>query len=282
MHNRGIVLRALVALAVVISLGGCSSLATANGADTGTAAGAEVAREVLQAPAGPAVGMCWQVSYIDFLQEPEVAAGKRVPCSTAHQAYTFAVESLSAGMQRADAASAAIQSCNAGYDALLPNNDNAYRLLTSEALPTVAGWASGERWVRCDIQETAVGSLFLSPTLADLPTKISTLVSSYGSSPDTYAMCVNEPGTNGDTGPKLGSGAVIADCSTAQWRYEPVPELPQAAGQPYPGYAGLEPFMHQYCGALYDTATVRGWLFYPSEQEWDGGSRDFECWVGAR
>jgi hypothetical protein len=282
MHNRGIVLGAFVALAAAIALAGCSSPATTSDGDSEAAAGSEVAQEAVLTPAAPTVGQCWQISYVEFLQEPDVAGGKQVPCSTAHQAYTIGVESLPTGMQRASASADAGASCNADYNSLLPNNSDAYRILLSDTLPSVTGWASGERWVRCDIQETAVGSPYLSPTFADLPTEISTLVTSYDSSPASYAMCVNEPGTNGETGPKLGSGAVIADCSSAQWRLEPSPNFPQAAGVSYPGYAGLEPIMHPLCGALYDTTTERARVFYPSEQEWDSGSRDFECWVGAR
>jgi hypothetical protein len=95
-------------------------------------------------------------------------------------------------------------------------------------------------------------------------------------------MCVDEPGTTGATGPRLGSGAVITDCSTGQWRLEASPNFPDPAGEPYPGYTGLYPFIHSHCGALYDTATVGTWAFYPNDQEWATGSRDFECRTGKR
>ncbi|HMH59631.1 MAG TPA: septum formation family protein [Galbitalea sp.] len=283
MHNRGIVLRAIVALAAIVSLAGCSSLtAGAGGSGLGASAGSEIAREALQTPTAPTDGLCWQISYAEFLQEPEVANGVEVPCSSAHQAYTFVVNSLASDLQRADAASAANQSCGASYNTLFPNNIDAYRILLSETLPSVTQWAAGERWVRCDVQETAAGSLFRNPTFADLPTKFSIFVSSYTTSPSAYAMCIDEPGTTAVTGPAIGTGAIIADCTSAQWRLEPSPDLPDAPGVPYPGYTGLYPYMHAHCGALYDTATIRGWIFYPDNAHWTAGSRDFECWVGSR
>jgi Septum formation len=279
-HNRGIVLRVVVALAAIVSLAGCSSLAASS--VLGASAGSEIAREALQTPTAAADGLCWQLTYAEFLQEPELSNGLKVSCSTPHQAYTFVVNSLASDLQRADAASAANQSCEASYDALFPNNIDAYRILLSETLPAVNQWAAGERWVRCDVQETAAGSRFRTPTFADLPTNFSAFVSSYTSSPSTYAMCVDEPGTSAVTGPALGLGAIIADCSSAQWRLEPSPDFPDAPGVPYPGYTGLYPFMHAHCGVLYDTATVRGWIFFPDDVHWAAGSRNFQCWVGSR
>lgn len=280
MHNRGVVLRVVVALAAIASLAGCSSLTASS--VLGASAGSEIAREALQTPTAPANGLCWQITYAEFLQEPELSNGHEVSCSTPHQAYTFDVNSLASDLQRADAASAANQSCKASYDALFPNNIDAYRILLSDTLPAVNQWAAGERWVRCNVQETAAGSPFRTPTFADLPTNFSAFVSSYTSSPSTYAMCVDEPGTTAVTGPTLGLGATIADCTTAQWRLEPSPDFPDAQGVPYPGYSGLYPFMHAHCGALYDTAAVRGWIFFPDDAHWTAGSRNFQCWVGSR
>jgi hypothetical protein len=282
-HNRGNVLRAIVALAAVVSLAGCSALSSATGsAESGTSAGGAIAKQALQNPSVPTAGLCWQIAYAEFLQEPDVSAGRRVPCSTAHQAYTIAVNSLSSALLRADADSAAVQSCLESYDALLPDDTDAYRILLSEVLPSVTQWAAGQTWVRCDIQETAVGSSFRTPTFANLPTNFLTFVDTFKAAPATYAMCVDEPGTTGTTGPQLGAGAIIADCSTGQWRLEPSPDFPEPPGDAYPGYSGLYPYLHSHCGALYDTATVGTFVFYPDDQEWADGSRDFECWAGKR
>ena len=189
---------------------------------------------------------------------------------------------LDVGISRASAAGAARQVCTDRYDELLPNSGDAYRLLLSEALPTVTEWANGKRTVGCAIQETAAGSAFRNPTFVNLPSNFQTLVSSFVASPGKYQMCVDDPGTDGNSGPQLGDAAIIADCATGQWTLEPSPDIPEDPTQPYPSYNELYPFMHSHCGALYDTATVRGWIFYPSAQQWASGSRSFQCWTGRR
>ena len=282
MHNRGIGLGVIVAALVIATLSGCSPLSpTVVTPGLGTAGGAAVAQEALAAVGSGEVAKCWQVTYDGFLQQPQNVGSTDVPCTSPHQAYTFAVDELNAGLQRIDATPVAYNACAASYLTTFTLSANEARLYLSEVLPSSAAWVTGDRSVGCTIQLSAVGSHFRGPTFADLP-EFSTFLKSVNSSPTDYSVCVNDPGTNGTTGPTLGTDAIIADCSTGQWLLEPSPRFPDPAGEAYPGYDALYPFMHSHCGALYDTATIRGWVFYPSEQQWADGSRDFQCWTGKR
>jgi len=104
-HNRGIVLCALVATLAIVALSGCSALSTnAASAGLGTEDGAAIAREALGSPTTVGTGQCWELTYQQFLQEPDESLGVRVDCSAKHQAYTFVVATVDASVQRADAA----------------------------------------------------------------------------------------------------------------------------------------------------------------------------------
>ena len=286
MRNRGMFLAAAVAALVVFALAGCSSSGAA-GNSVDPSAGAAIGRQALGAltstpTTSPDSGQCWQVTYLQFLQQPEGPGGTQVPCSERHQAITFATLSPALGDQRVSAATPADQACSDAYNAILPDSIEAYRLLDAATLPSASEWAAGKRTVQCEIQETAVGSPFRDPTLADLPETIGPILTAFQNSPSNFYMCINEAGTSGQTGPGLGDGAVVTDCSTGQWRLRPSPDFPDPLGEAYPGYNGLYPYMHSHCGALYDTATIRGWIFYPSAQEWAQGDRAFQCWTGSR
>jgi hypothetical protein len=282
-HNRGRLLRAAAAALVVLALAGCAASGNTVDPSAGAAIGRQALGSLTSTPtASPDAGQCWQLSYLQFLQQPEGPGGKQVPCSGPHQAITFATLTPALGVQRIDAAAPADRACSDAYNALLPDSIEAYRLLVAATLPSAADWAGGKRSVQCEIQETAVGSLYRDPTFADLPATIAPIVSTYQTSPEDFHMCINEPGSSGQSGPGLGDAAVIADCSTGQWRLRPSPDFPDPAGEAYPGYNGLYPFMHSHCGALYDTATIRGWIFYPSATDWAQGVRFFQCWTGTR
>jgi hypothetical protein len=282
-HNRGRVFRVALALVAVVTLAGCSSaLPTSNTAGLGASGGATIAREALpQDSAAAQVGQCWSLTYEQFHEQPENAGGSPVDCSTPHQAYTFAVETMGVDDQRSDVSGVVLSNCADQLDDLIPSRDAAARVYVSAILPTDAQWATGDRASSCLVMATKIGSLFRSPIFIDLPA-FSQFRADVNAAPNAYYACVNDPGTTSTTGPSLGLETVLASCDTAQWTLEPSPEFPDPAGEAYPGYSGLYPFMHAHCGAIYDTATRRGWDFYPSEQQWDEGSRDFSCWTGAR
>jgi hypothetical protein len=280
------VFRVLVAALAVATLAGCSSLTGSINSGLGAAGGTVIAHEALAQPtAGPSgaarIGQCWQLSYSQYLVQPENVGGTVVPCSSAHQAYTYAVVTLDADLQRSLAQPPAFRACQVPYGQIFTQSLAEGRVFLSEVLPSAADWTTGSRLVACTVQTFAIGSSFRTPTLVDLP-NFSDFVTAVNSSVAQYSLCVNDPGTDGATGPSLGSAATIADCSTGQWLLEPSPDFPDPAGEAYPGYSGLYPFMHAHCGALYDTATRRGWIFFPSADQWASGDRTFQCWTGAR
>jgi hypothetical protein len=292
-HNRGIVVTALLSLAVAASVSGCSSFADDGWTQTG---GLSVGKQALAGvgpttATAPTAGECWQFTYEQVLEEPQYPTGDPISCSTPHQGYTYAViplNSTSTGPPSAASETSeeneANDVCSNQFAAILPTV-SAYihsRLLIAYSVAPIALQEQGQHWARCDINELQVGSPFVEPTLADLPS-YSHLLTEAAAEPIQFAFCANTPGSTGSTGPNLGQSSTIGDCRTARWRLEPtVDELPYPAGTPYPGFTGLDPYMHAHCGAIYDSATVRGWIYYPSAQDWADGSRSFSCWVGSR
>jgi hypothetical protein len=281
-RSRGILFRAALVAIAVLTVSGCS----AGGSDSshpaiGTAAGKLIAKEATATLAPAAVGQCWQISYGRYLQQPENQVASHVPCAAAHQAYTYAVVTLDASLFRASAVGPAFTACQVRYGTLFTHAGNEARVFISEILPSQARWDAGKRDVGCTVQTTKTGSLFQTPTFDDLPA-FASFVRDVNSSPQKYSLCLDESGTNSSTGPSLGPQAVIADCSSAQWFHQPSPDFPDPVGEQYPGYDGLYPFMHAHCGALYDSPTVKGWIFYPNPGQWSTGDRSFQYWTGSR
>ena len=285
MHNRGIVFRVIGAALAVIALGGCSGLGSnSSGTVLGADAGTTIAREALTPSAIVAVGECWELTYAGFLEQSSTPGGSIVPGSDVHQSYLFAVDSLDSSLQRIDAQNPALLACQRSYDDLFAHAGEEGRILISELLPSDGQWQSGDRSTGCTVQMTVTGSSFRKPSLADLP-PFSTFVQSANSSVLKYTMCGNDPGTTRFSGPNLGSAATIAECTPGQpgqCVLGPGRNFPDPMGADYPTDAARETFMHAQCGALYNTATRRGWVFYPSQQQWNDGSQDFECWTGNR
>lgn len=231
------------------------------------------------------------MSYASFLTEPEVPAETLVPCSEAHQAYSFDVSQLEGGVAtpatgttEADLQSEGKFACGQSFTREFPKNAGGNsRIVVGVVVEPQSSWGSGPLWVRCDVLELAIGSPYLSPALADLPSSGDAFVTSVNQNPTAYRFCVNTPNSNGNTGPILDSTSLIASCASAQWTAEPSPNFPDPPGEAYPGYDKLESsWMHAHCGLLYDSAATRGWVFYPSASQWATGDRDFECWVGKR
>ena len=291
MRNRGIVIATSCALAVVGLLTGCTSLLDSSGSTV--AAGVSIGAQALQSQkvAVPTVGSCWTLSYADVDAEPAYPSGSSVNCSTPHQSVTFAVVEVDPATygsgtasdltaERTQAQYACTNKFAAIFPALVTNREN--RVLWGTFVPPVSLGSTDPVWARCDLQELAVGSNFYSPSLQNLAS-FSSLSAAITANPADYALCANTPGSTGATGPDLGYDTTVGDCRTAQWRLESaVDEFPDDSGTAYPGYDGLYPFMHANCGLLYDSATVRGWDYYPSEQQWDAGDRTFSCWIGKR
>lgn len=289
MRNRGIVVGVIAAFVALASLTGCSSLAAAT--PWTETAGETIATQAFENPSEPTVGSCWQLEYPDVVAEPAYPVGAKVSCSSPHQSYTYAVISLVSndgsavspsdlGQEQLGAQYACTDRFRELFPALVANREN--RILWGTFVSAVALEAKGNHWARCDLQELKVGSPFLDPTLANLPNYTS-WSADITANPAKYALCLNSPGSNGSTGPNIDRSATVADCRTAQWTLKSATDqFPDPPGTPYPDYSGLYPFMHAHCGALYDSATIRGWDFYPLKTQWDSGDRTFSCWIGKR
>ena len=270
-------------------LTGCSGLAEAT--PWTTTAGETIGAEAVAQPSEPVEGACWNLTYADVLAEPSYPLGNEVSCSSPHQSYTFSMVQIPASgadesttAQLAEEQSEAEGGCAVEYTSMFPaesaNHQN--RVLFEAFLSATVSGTTGQHWARCDLEELAVGSNFFQPTLANLP-DYSTLATELRAHPADWALCANTPGSNGSTGPNIGTTTTVGDCTSAQWRLESSTDrFPDPIGTPYPGYKGLFPFMHAHCGALYDSAAIKAWDYFPEESQWDSGSRVFSCWIGKR
>jgi hypothetical protein len=238
--------------------------------------------------ATPRVGDCWNVTYSDAQESEDWEGTGAVPCTHKHESYTFAVAKLghkfagswldSKGNPRADVDTAAYRACLAEQKRLLPGVTAREALLyPTYYIPSVAQWNSGARWVRCDLTEIRVGSTFANPQLTALPSRFSDLVATLATTPDTYALCENDPSNNGPDG----AHTIYALCTgPSDWTLVFTKTLPGATGAPFPGASALKALGQSECVAVYSKDDHIATAVYPTEETWTKyGDRALDCWL---
>ncbi|HEY8914088.1 septum formation family protein [Lacisediminihabitans sp.] len=278
---------ALGAAGVVVVLTGCSTILTAlsiNGASSGSSV-------------TPSAGECWQETHAQLRLWATWSGAKPVACTQPHQAFTFAVMTLTEKFTgswltnggsphlRDDIAAAAYSLCESTRSTFLPaERETQYLLAPAFYVPSVKAWAGGARWVRCDISALEIGSSYDRPRLASLPTDIRKFTRAVTSAPDTFLLCLDTVDSTGDSGP-FAASPTYSDCAAApQWRLSLTSLLPGDAGVEYPDKVTLDALTHADCGARFDSPSRRSWVSYPSRQTWSTGDRSVVCWTtdGAR
>jgi hypothetical protein len=281
---QGRLIRSLVAaVAVVFALAGCSliPLSGALGALSGSSA--------------PKSGQCWETSNANAVNWVDWQGSAATDCSANHDLYTYEVGKISGvtanswsnsqnpSQPTAEVQAKSIKACNPKV--LIP------RLKWNEELvqgfffiPSKAQWASGARWVRCDVGVLAHGTTLVQEELIKLPPRISTLVSEVSSDPLRFDYCINSPVPANGAGPLANNDFNrVADCrDNPEWMLAGRGTLTEKPGSPFPTGAQANSDSQKIC-ARFETGANKTWIAYlPPETSTAtvGTDREVTCWVG--
>jgi hypothetical protein len=236
----------------------------------------------------PKVGDCWTVDFSQSQKYEDWEGLPAVPCTTQHQSYTYAVGRLtqkftgswldSKGNIRTDVDQAAYNVCKAEQQRILPELNTSDALLyPAYYVPSISLWNAGARWVRCDLAEIKVGSSIASPALTDLPTNFSDLVAALKSDPKKFALCEDDPASNGPDGAET----TYADCTgPADWSFVVQLVLPDGSTTAYPGATQLKKTGTADCVARVQSPGHDVVAETPDKTSWDNyADRNVDCWV---
>ncbi len=255
-------------LVVGVALAGCS------------AAGAGAA------PA-PKTGQCWAVSYADSQRYEDWGGSAAIPCSQAHESYTFAVPRIggtftgswltSTNSVRTDVDDAAYAACVRQAAIDLPGLQTLGLLRLNYYIPSVAQWNDGARWVRCDITRIKIGSSVASPTLEDLPTSFSALTEQLNTDPKKFDRCEDDVLNNGPDGAQT----TYADCTgPSDWSFAAALTLAGGKGAAYPGAAALSALGAKDCASEVPSNGHDLFPEIPTATSWTRfDDRELDCWI---
>lgn len=264
-------------LAVLVLLAGCSGTTPGAGPTTPSHR-TQVSTSTPPPPPAPAIDECRNLTYADISQYSNATA--TVPCSKAHTAYTFAVDSLPSAVSVAGASignksiqHAASTGCNAAFQSFIGGTDETRelsRLTVTYFLPAQAGFDRGANWVRCDVV-----ALLTPKSLAPLPAQLKDFLNGEHAL-DDYGLC-----SEGAPGADL---SILVMCKERH-QYRALTAIRLGAdGDAYPGATKAGTDGQQQCA---DFITARlgaaggytyAWTF-PTATDWSSGQRYGYCWL---
>jgi hypothetical protein len=236
----------------------------------------------------PKIGECWTTTFQAAQASEDWEGTPALACSKAHQSYTYAMTKLTKkfsgswltvkGAIRTDVDQNAYAACKKEQTRILPGITVKEALLyPTYYLPSVAMWNAGSRWVRCDITEIKFGSTVAKPRLANLTTSFATLVSTLENDPQKFALCEDDPASNGPDG----AATTYADCTgPADWTFVADLTMAGANGTSYPGASALKALGTKQCATLKTPAGHTVFVEPPSKNDWTKyDDRELDCWV---
>jgi len=266
--------------ALVVGLGGCAP------EEVSDPPPARVLLAHVPDPPGP--GDCWQ--------EPDYGEARgwgwwqgepAVDCAEEHNSITVAVADLDPAFayprsetgERRElgdqefAAVAAICADAIGTDVGMRRGS---RVTWFWYVPPPKQWASGERWLRCDVGVMALGP-FEPLALEPLPPTAPEVVSRAF---EEYRLCLNTPDPAPDHGPLSDPDANVAvPCdAAAQWEFGVSVEFPDGE---LPAEIDMAEDIIQACDDLLATRPDRtgSTMYAPNAEGWAQGSRSAQCWL---
>ena len=225
--------------------------------------------------AAPDVGACRVLSPDDVAHASNETAP--VPCTQAHTAQTYAVETLPhqfdhASYDDAQVAAYAYRTCAQEFNAFTGADESlAMRTILSWIWfrPSSAAWDAGARWYRCDI----VGGGDQARSYVDLPRTAKGLL--LGRVADRWLVCAE--------GATVSASVKVPCTAKHDWRAVTTIVLGDA-GDSYPGDHTVQVRTRDFC-----SKSVGAWLDYPvdydfgyswfHQAEWDAGNRRSVCWA---
>ena len=236
----------------------------------------------LQAPAAaaPSIGACY--NYPIAVRDGISSAAAAVACTTSHTAETYWTGSLKAdfgppakatqGARLAATTACDTKTLNA-YVALtsaaIPDRTRPSRWLSVALFPTDAGWAAGERWVRCDaVLKTGL-------KLTDLTTRAADFVTASGVDYFNFCTPAQPNARNTESYP----------CTDPKknWIMVEARDL-GGPGTKFPGTSNVEKRTRTLCAKLgkrYNggSSFPSWWGIWPTERGWKEGRREAQCLV---
>jgi hypothetical protein len=264
---------ALVAVAILAS--GCAQLSN-------------ISQHLAGLTTKPKVGQCWTTTFSAAQASEDWEGTPAISCGKPHQSYTYAMTRLtkkftgswltSKGNIRADVDKNAYAACKKEQSRILPGITVKEALLyPTYYIPSIAMWNAGSRWVRCDITEIKVGSTVAKPKLGNITTSFATLVSTLKNDPTRFALCEDDPASNGPDG----ALTTYANCNgPSDWTFVAALTMTGADGAAYPGASALHTLGLKQCAML---DTPKGHTIFaepPAETDWTKyDDRELDCWL---
>jgi len=274
-HHAG-VLTSFVAVLVGIAvlLGGCGGSSSAPKQPASS-----VPPPVASPAPKPAASACHTMTWKQAVA-PTAAGGTAVPCSSAHTAQTYLVDTLSTVVQghllavdSAKVQAQAAKKCPAALPAYLGGDQEALRLSMLRAVwftPTVDQAAQGADWYRCDVI-----ALTGDQQLATITGPLKGVLSSNHA--NEWAMCgTAQPGT---------AGFSRVPCGTKHtWKALKTVALPQGR---YPGKAAVQKAGQAPCqqaakDVASDALNYRWGYEWPTAEQWKNGQTYGICWAPSK
>jgi hypothetical protein len=254
----------------------------------GSVSGCSAAQHLTALTQTPKVGDCWTVDFSQSQKYEDWEGTPAVPCTGNHQSYTYAVGTItqkftgswldSKGNIRTDVDQAAYEVCQTEQHRILPTLGTKEALLyPAYYVPSIALWNDGARWVRCDLAEIKVGSTVAAPELTNLPTRFSSLVSTLKTNPKKFALCEDDPASNGPDGDQT----TYADCTgPADWTFVVQLTVPGNTSVAYPGAAQLKKIGNTDCDSRVQSAGHEVFAETPDKTSWEKyADRSIDCWI---
>ncbi len=274
---------ALLAVALLLALGSCSSVKDPSPVRTPTpspSSSSDSSTPPTAAPVPqPAVDACYELAFDEALAPTSGAAP--VPCKGRHTAQTFDTGRLDAvvaghllAVDSRRVQRHVARSCPRAMAAYVGGTKEQRRLSMLRSVwftPTVAQSDEGSDWYRCDVIAVAQ-----TDRLAVLRGRMSGVLDR-PKDRARYAMCA--------TAPPGAEGFQRVVCSRAHtWRAVEVVALSKLPGRDYPGVgrvrrAGAEPCEEAGRAAADDGLAFRWGYEWPTAEQWESGQTYGLCWV---
>jgi hypothetical protein len=281
MSRKRLVGSVAAAVAVIVSLAGCSLIPAALG--------------LAGSPASttPTVGACWNTSDANADNWADWEGAGSVNCDQAHDLYTYEIGKVVGVSAKSWGAPGDPSQVSAAIEAKVDDACDSSKLLPNLKwnqqlvsffffVPSESAWKNGARWVRCDVGVLAYGTTLSDEQLTKLPATISTLVSSVSSDPQAYDFCVNSAVPVSEAGPLDNSNAKIADCrNDPQWALTGRGNLPEIPGAAYPSSAKANAEASAICTKFVQSDSEVWIAYLPSKSDWTStNDREVDCWIG--
>lgn len=232
--------------------------------------------------AEPKSGDCWQATMQQANDWLDWRGFAPVDCSEKHTMETVEVSAVEGdfpgtGLGGADEYSdefkqAASQTCSESWSLASEGLKRPYRIMNFFFIPSPEDFATGARWVRCDIGVFATGTPWDDSSL-----EFQILEKSLDKfAKNAFQLCLDSATDEIGEG---GSNLKVADCDEPhRWQMVRANDVSLNATEKYPGAEEVNARSRTTCN-FKKPRSVTGWFWQnPSQEQWETGFRTSYCW----